>query len=499
MFLYTGDMAARLKAKLRTRASASSHIAAARGKKARAHRQKAARASEGHSTGCLATKGTCSIDAVSGDQGSLQASCTCCQLPTSASEVCQAAVCATPEQSTEQHPLLSASSSTELSGSALPSEAQRASGTIHVVHATGSQPNDSVPESMPIANVASLEFNGSPATATASSAIVDGVQAAHGAPEPVATCAQEAPVVGPQDSNATNNNSQEKESGVAALDPEVVTPAVAHGLPCSSVPGCVEGIPGGPEAQMSAAPNIALFPTAESFSCAAGSILTSVVANYVITSIPELMYTVCGQLTYDQVAQLLPALACSSGLVAVLSGEPATIGDGRAAPFLLEICQKRYPNMKIPADLSAAIDQDTHHARYASTAQALCDIHSLLCASIASGGLRCRVIIRHVLKVSERGEQFRREEELAAKQASKGKKKSSKKVKAKKYVEELDVQAIMLDLFQVLLSPMLTRCVCSCQRHKHLETETVPNCFTFHVLCVATHYLAFAGALATGL
>ena len=68
----------------------------------------------------------------------------------------------------------------------------------------------------------------------------------------------------------------------------------------------------------------------------------------------------------------------------------------------------------------------------------------------ASDGLRlCRVILRHVLKVSEQGEKCRKEEELAAKQANKGKKKSSKKMKLKKFAEELDVQAIMLDLFQV--------------------------------------------------
>lgn len=60
-----------------------------------------------------------------------------------------------------------------------------------------------------------------------------------------------------------------------------------------------------------------------------------------------------------------------------------------------------------------------------------------------------RVVLRHVLKVSDQGEQSRKDDEAAAKQSSKGKKKSAKKVKPRRLVEELDVQAIMLNLFQV--------------------------------------------------
>lgn len=61
----------------------------------------------------------------------------------------------------------------------------------------------------------------------------------------------------------------------------------------------------------------------------------------------------------------------------------------------------------------------------------------------------CRVVLRHVLKVSNLADQARKEDEAAAKQANKGKKKSAKKIKTRRVVEELDVQAIMLDLFQV--------------------------------------------------
>ena len=59
-----------------------------------------------------------------------------------------------------------------------------------------------------------------------------------------------------------------------------------------------------------------------------------------------------GQLTFDQIAQLLPALACSSGLLAVLAGEPQGAQDGRTAAELLGESQRRYPSMNVPADLA---------------------------------------------------------------------------------------------------------------------------------------------------
>jgi hypothetical protein len=61
----------------------------------------------------------------------------------------------------------------------------------------------------------------------------------------------------------------------------------------------------------------------------------------------------------------------------------------------------------------------------------------------------CRVVLRHVLKVSNQGDRSRKEDEGSIRQSSKGKKKSAKKAQSRRLVEEVDLQAIILDLFQV--------------------------------------------------
>jgi hypothetical protein len=69
-----------------------------------------------------------------------------------------------------------------------------------------------------------------------------------------------------------------------------------------------------------------------------------------------------------------------------------------------------------------------------------------------------RVVLRHVLKVSDEGER-RRKDEGASKLSSKGKKKSARKMKPRHVVEEEEFQAIIRDMLQVL--PM---CACFLMR-----------------------------------
>lgn len=61
-----------------------------------------------------------------------------------------------------------------------------------------------------------------------------------------------------------------------------------------------------------------------------------------------------------------------------------------------------------------------------------------------------RVVLNHVLRLSNRSEK-RKEEDIAHTntKAAKGKKKSAKKLKSKKVVEEVDMQGTMLAVLEV--------------------------------------------------
>jgi hypothetical protein len=98
-------------------------------------------------------------------------------------------------------------------------------------------------------------------------------------------------------------------------------------------------------------------------SVAASSILTSVVANYVINAVPVLMHNVFGPLTHDHVAQMLPTLVSSSGLVAVYQGTEIETSDKRKALELLELTKKKYPNIIIPTELQDSVKNDMPQAR----------------------------------------------------------------------------------------------------------------------------------------
>lgn len=78
-----------------------------------------------------------------------------------------------------------------------------------------------------------------------------------------------------------------------------------------------------------------------------------------------------------------------------------------------------------------------------------------------------------MLKVSDQADQLRKEDEAAAKQANRGKKKNAKKVKTRRVVEEIDIQTIMLDMFQVLLrTPSV---------HAHSCSSTLNSSDLFHL------------------
>lgn len=379
-------MAARLKAKLRTRVGGSAKVAAARGKQARAHRQKAARASEGHTPMCAATKGAAAPMPVTTENVAVHPSCKCC----ASSAFAVAPGDMTPPQAAE--PVASAASvlhtavvtefsiDTSFSGS-VPEPAAANGGTTTT--ATTIAAPATAAATAPTASTASVkpatQSEAPPTTAniTGGNYPKSAASAPHSAQTttpPAGTAASlqtEAPVKSLQESRPDVDCATEQ----AASGSHSVAPACTESsdkgpalrirtAPCSSTakPSTVP-----PSATPPAVDNSGLFPTTEDISCAAGSILTSIVANYVITAVPVLMQTVFGQLTHDQVAQLLPVLACSSGIVAVLSGQPPRdSADSRTASQLLEVSEKRHPTMTIPADLAEAIEHDTHHARYAA-------------------------------------------------------------------------------------------------------------------------------------
>lgn len=426
-----GDMAARLKAKLRTRAGGSSHVAAARGKQARAHRQKAARASEALTTGCTATS-------ANGDVR-MYPTCRCCAgpavlvEPTAANQHSEAST-DTPRHDEEEPVVSSASHSAAVaetsnctaapepipepavvSSDAPTTDATSASATISSSISTTDKVSHSKVTPTTTANIATSKATPTTADATPSSAAptittsavtsnatptatpascatptnttnvatrsatptitTKATQPCHTTSQPAGAPVQKTALADLHVTTIVSNDTHEPNSpmdwGPDQVPPRSQSAPLAHFMPSDEVPEqCTE-----PVSDTTAAPlsNIAShlvdinpFPTAESFSSAAGSILTSVIANYVITAVPVLMQTVFGQLTHDQVAQLLPALACSSGLVAVLSEDPSENSvDSRTALQLLALSQKRYPTMNIPADLGEAVEQDKHHARYA--------------------------------------------------------------------------------------------------------------------------------------
>eukprot|EP00892_Ulva_mutabilis_P000005 jgi/Ulvmu1/10004/UM059_0053.1 len=158
--------------------------------------------------------------------------------------------------------------------------------------------------------------------------------------------------------------------------------------------------------------------------CAA-QLRAAALAQYILSTAPTLMPTVFGHMSADAVAQALPALASASGLLSASMSRPANTAEGTKAADLLGQVKKRYPSLQVPADLVTSARNDTQQAR---------------------------VVLNHVLSLSSRADK-RREEDAAgnSSKASKGKKKSAKKVKAKKAPEDVDMQGTMLAVLEELL------------------------------------------------
>ena len=95
-------------------------------------------------------------------------------------------------------------------------------------------------------------------------------------------------------------------------------------------------------------------------------------AQYLLSAAPSITAGRSG-LTLDCIAQALPAVTCSSGLLSPSCSTPASsdmLGP-RAAPAMLTDVLQRYPTLNIPNDLRVSAGQDTSQARCAVCSSAL--------------------------------------------------------------------------------------------------------------------------------
>ena len=101
----------------------------------------------------------------------------------------------------------------------------------------------------------------------------------------------------------------------------------------------------------------------------------AVLAQYLLSAAPPPSSAPRKQMSLDAIAQSVPVIACSSGLLAPTCCTPAKGEAGRTGPDMLADVMRRYPDMKVPKDLLITAAQDTSQAR--------CTLLQMMCSVLA--------------------------------------------------------------------------------------------------------------------